>query len=145
MKIERTIEIDAPREEVYAVCMDPERLADWVTIHVGVKDAPDTLERGSTMTQCLKLAGKRFDVRWKVVKDDSPQRVVWEGEGPVHSKAQVVYEFEENGNGGTRFSYMNHYDLPGGVLGRIGARAVEPLSARESERSLERLKRLLES
>lgn len=145
MKVERTIEIATPPDEVYEVCMDPDRLPDWVTIHVNVKDEPDTLERGSTMTQCLKLAGKKFDVRWTVVEADRPHRVVWEGDGPVHSRARVVYEFEENGNGGTSFSYTNEYSLPGGMLGRIGARAVEPLSVRESERSLEKLKRLLES
>ena len=145
MKVERDIEIDAPPERVYQVLMDPQRLGDWVTIHAELKEAPDgELKRGSELSQSLKLAGSKFTVRWRVVEDDCPNRVVWEGSGPMHSKAKVVYELAPNGNGGTRFTYMNEYTLPGGPLGRLGGRAVAPASRRESEKSLEKLKRLLE-
>lgn len=145
MKVEREIEIDAPPERVYEVCMDPRRLEEWVTIHAGLEEAPEgDLVRGSRLTQCLKIAGRPFDVRWTVVEDDSPRRVVWEGDGPVRSRARVIYEFADNGNGGTRFSYTNEYTLPGGPLGKLGGRAVQPVSVRESERSLARLKRLVE-
>ena len=37
MRVERSIEIDAPPERVYDVVMDPQRLEDWVTIHVGLE------------------------------------------------------------------------------------------------------------
>ena len=49
MRVERSIEIDAPAERIYDVVMDPHRLEDWVTIHVGLKSAPSGgLERGSS-------------------------------------------------------------------------------------------------
>lgn len=146
MRVQRDIEIAAPPERVYEVVMDPHRLGDWVTIHAGLREAPsDGLSRGSTLSQSLKLAGQRFTVRWRVVEDDRPSRVVWEGSGPVGSTARVVYELAPNGAGGTRFTYVNEYALPGGVLGRLGGRAVAPASRRESERSLRRLKALIES
>jgi uncharacterized protein YndB with AHSA1/START domain len=95
MKVERTIEIAAPPERVYEVVMDPRHLEDWVTIHDDLEEAPDgRLEKGSELTQRLKLAGRKFHVRWKVVENDACRRVVWDGRGPVHSRARVVYEFE---------------------------------------------------
>jgi carbon monoxide dehydrogenase subunit G len=144
VKVERTVEIDAPPERVYDVVMDPARLEEWVTIHHHLEDAPNgRLRKGSKMTQCLKLAGKKFNVRWTVVENDPCVRVVWEGRGPVASHARVVYELEENSDG-TRFRYLNEYDLPGGALGRIAGRAVSRVTQKELDGSLQRLKLLVE-
>jgi carbon monoxide dehydrogenase subunit G len=144
MKVERTIEIDAPPERVYEVVMDPRHLKDWVSIHESLDEAPPgELKQGAELVQTLKLAGRRFHVHWKVVEDDCPTRVVWEGQGPVHSHAKVVYQFERN-EGGTRFSYMNQYDLPGGALGRLAGRSVSGIARKEADRTLQRLKNLIE-
>ena len=144
MKVERTIEIAAPAKQVYDIVMDPSRLTDWVTIHDRLEDAPNgRLKRGSKLTQCLKLAGRRFKVRWTVVENDPCRRVVWEGRGPVGTQARVEYSFSENGNG-TRFSYMNQYDLPGGPVGRIAGHAVFRVTEKELDGSLQRLKSLVE-
>ena len=145
MKVERATQIAAPPERVYEVVMDAKHLEDWVSIHEKLIEAPQgELKKGSELVQCLKLAGRKFNVRWEVVEDDCPHRVVWEGKGPVHSHAKVVYEFEPDGNGGTRFSYMNQYDLPGGPLGKIAGRSVSGVARKEADRSLERLKAMLE-
>jgi carbon monoxide dehydrogenase subunit G len=145
MRVEREIDIDAPPERVYEVVMDPRRLGDWVTIHAELKEAPrGELRRGDELVQSLRLAHQKFTVHWRVIEDDCPRRVVWAGRGPVRSRAEVVYELHPNGDGGTRFVYANEYTLPGGPLGRLGGRVVAPVSERESERSLERLKQLLE-
>jgi carbon monoxide dehydrogenase subunit G len=143
MKIERTIDLAAPREQVYRLLMDPDRLGEWVTIHERFEDAPEELSQGSRMTQRLKVAGQRFTVHWTVTEDDRPSRVTWEGSGPARTTARVVYDLEER-DGGTRFSYLNQYELPGGAAGRIAGRAVSAAAGREVERSLERLKQLLE-
>jgi carbon monoxide dehydrogenase subunit G len=144
VKAERTVEIAAPPERVYEVVMDPGRLEDWVTIHHHLVEAPNgRLRQGSKLTQCLKLAGKKFNVRWTVVENDPYTRVVWEGRGPVASHARVIYEFKGNG-GGTTFSYLNEYDLPGGMLGRMAGRAVSRVTQKELDGSLQRLKSLVE-
>jgi carbon monoxide dehydrogenase subunit G len=141
--VERTIQIAAPPEAIYDVVMDPKRLGDWVTIHHGLEKAPaGKLRKGSRLTQSLKLAGRRFRVNWTVVEND-PGRVVWEGRGPVASRARVEYGFSPNGKG-TRFSYSNEYELPGGPLGKIAGRAVAKVTEKELEGSLRRLKSLLE-
>jgi carbon monoxide dehydrogenase subunit G len=141
--VERTIQIAAPPEAIYDVVMDPERLGDWVTIHHELEKAPaGKLRKGSRLTQSLKLAGRRFRVNWTVVEND-PGRVVWEGRGPVASRARVEYGFSPNGKG-TRFSYSNEYELPGGPLGKIAGRAVAKVTEKELESSLRRLRSLLE-
>jgi carbon monoxide dehydrogenase subunit G len=145
MRVERSIEIGAPPDRVYQVVMDPRRLGEWVTIHVGLKSAPPgDLERGSQLVQCLRLAGRRFDVHWDVVAADRPSHVVWEGRGPVNSRAKVVYEIHPHGDDRTGFHYMNEYTLPGGPLGRIAGGALRGIAEREAERTLERLKGLVE-
>ncbi len=144
MNVQREIHIDAPPQTIYEVIMDAGRLGDWVTVHEGLEDAPDgALRKGSTLTQRLKLAGRSFTVRWKVVENDRAQRVVWEGDGPVRSRAKVIYDLTPEGDG-TRFSYTNEYHLPGGALGKLAEPAVRRVSAGELDRSLEALKKLVE-
>jgi uncharacterized protein YndB with AHSA1/START domain len=144
MKVERTVEIAAPPERVYEVVMDPSRLGEWVTIHHRLEGSPpDRLERGSKLTQFLKLAGRRFKVRWTVVENDPCKHVIWEGRGPVASHARVEYGFTPNRDG-TSFRYTNEYDLPGRALGRLAGRTVSRIAARELNGSLQRLKSLVE-
>jgi carbon monoxide dehydrogenase subunit G len=146
MKVARDIRIDAPPQRVYDVVMDPHRLGDWVTIHHHLEDAPNgQLRKGSKLTQCLKLAGRRFRVRWTVVENEPCERVVWEGKGPVGSRAKVVYEFDDSSNGnGTDFHYRNEYDLPGGPLGRIFGRGVARVTQKELDATLQKLKAITE-
>lgn len=145
MRIDAEIDVKAPPETVYGLVMDPHRLGEWVSIHEDLLEAPSgELKKGSTLTQCLKVAGRRFKVRWRVAEDDCPHRVVWEGRGPVRTQARVVYEFAER-DGGTRFFYANEYELPGGAAGRFAGRAVSRTAEREMERSLDRLKGMAEA
>jgi uncharacterized membrane protein len=144
VRVERTTHIAAPAEAVYDIVMDPDRLKDWVTIHQHVQGSPvSPLKKGSELTQCLKLAGKKFHVNWRVVENDPCRYVVWEGRGPVASRARVEYRFDPN-DGGTKFSYVNEYDLPGGALGRVAGRAVSRVTQKELDGSLQRLKQLVE-
>lgn len=144
MKVEGSVDVDAAPEAVYGLVMDPQRLGDWVSIHDHLLEAPDgELDRGSTLAQCLRVAGQRFTVHWRVTEDDRPRRVVWEGRGPVRTQARVVYDFASQ-EGGTRFSYTNEYELPGGPAGRLTGRAVSRVAKREIDRSLDRLKELAE-
>jgi uncharacterized protein YndB with AHSA1/START domain len=144
VKVERSIEIDASPEELYAVIMNPHCLEQWVTIHSSLEDAPSGgLTSGSRLTQRLELAGRCFTVHWTVVENDPARRVVWEGRGPLRSHAGVIYELEPL-DGGTRFSYTNEFALPGGPLGRFAGPVVRRVTTGEVDRSLSRLKALVE-
>jgi carbon monoxide dehydrogenase subunit G len=144
VKVERSIQITASPEKVYEVIMNPVCLAEWVTIHVALEEAPPgALEQGSELTQKLELAGRCFTVRWTVVENQTAERVVWEGRGPMRSHAGVTYELESV-DGGTRFSYTNEFALPGGPLGRVAGPVIKRVTASEIDRSLDRLRRLVE-
>ena len=146
-KLEREITIDASRDTVYDVLLDPDCLGEWVTIQEELEEAPEgrDLKPGDELRQRMKVAGARFRLSWTVVESDRPSRVVWKGKGPMGSKATAVYELSENGDGGTRFSYLNEYALPGGPAGRLAGRAIMKASGREADKTLERLKELCES
>ncbi len=144
MKVERDAELGCSPEALYKVLMDPSRLGEWVSIHEKVEDAPGQLRQGSTMTQRMKVAGQRFTVRWKVTEADRPSHVVWEGTGPAGTYARVVYDLEKV-DGGTSFTYLNEYELPGGAAGKFAARAVSSVAGKEVERSIERLREIVES
>jgi uncharacterized protein YndB with AHSA1/START domain len=145
VRVERSIEIAAAPERIYAIIMDPACLERWVTIHTALESAPSgQLERGSELTQRLRLAGRGFTVHWKVVENRPARRVVWEGSGPLRSHAGVTYELAPSGDGGTRFTYTNEFALPGGPLGRVAGPVVRKVTAGELDRSLDRLRALVE-
>ena len=143
-KLEREIHIDAAPEDVYAKLMDPDCLGEWVTIQDELLEAPaGDLEKGDSLVQRCKVAGQKFKLSWTVEKADRPHKTVWRGDGPLGSKAKVTYDLAAN-DGGTLFAYTNEYDLPGGVAGRIAGKAVVGASGKEADRTLERLKKLIE-
>lgn len=146
MRVERDITIKAPPAKVWHVLMDPQKLADWVSIHQKLKQAPSgQLEQGDELVQCLRLMHTNFDVKWLVKQADKPHKAIWEGRGPVRSKAEVVYELEPDNDGGTRFHYENEFKSPGGLFGGfIADRAFQGTSEREADKTLDSLKRLLE-
>ena len=144
-KLERTIEIDAPPEAVYDVLTDPKCLGEWVTIQEELVEAPEApLEPGDCVVQRMKVVGKSFEVTWDVEVADRPKKVRWSGGGPMGSKARATYELSSNGNGGTKFSYLNEYDVPGGPIGRVAGRALVSASGKEADATLERLKQFIE-
>ncbi|HKG37432.1 MAG TPA: SRPBCC family protein [Conexibacter sp.] len=144
-RVHCAIEIDAPPERVWDVVMDPRRLADWVTIHRRLGDVPARLKKGSTFEQTLNLRGAHLHVAWTVVDVERPRRAVWEGQGPAHSRASIVYELRPDGESGTIFDYTNEFKPPGGALGAVAGRVlVGGLSQREAQRSLQRLKQVVE-
>ena len=103
MKVEREVEIAAPPQDLYEVVMDPSRLEDWVTIHEYLEGAPPRqLREGSKLTQCLKLAGQRFKVRWTVVENEPCQagRVGGPGTGALHGQGGLRVR-AANGDGTT--------------------------------------------
>ena len=144
--VKASIEIDAPLEEVYDAVLDPRRLSDWVTIHRRLLRADDGSPReGYEMEQTLCLRGVNFKVRWTLTEASRPDHATWEGRGPAHSYARTSYTLHSVDGSATRFDYENEFKPPGGFFGAAASRAiVGGVPAREADRSLQRLKALLE-
>jgi len=142
-----SIDIAVAPEQVWELVMDPQRLADWVTIHRKVAKVSDQpLRSGSTLEQTLHLRGVSLKVRWKVVEADRPTLAIWEGRGPARARARTSYRLSPSVAGGTHFEYENEFRAPLGPLGAAASRAlVGGVPQREADRTLDRLKALLEA
>ena len=140
-----SIDIDAPREQVFHTMLDPARLGEWVTIHrkVNDKDGGEPRE-GFEMEQTLCLRGVNFKVKWKLTEYRPGRSATWEGRGPAHSYARTGYRLSDR-DGGTHFEYENEFKPPGGFLGKAASRVlVGGQPQKEANESLKQLKALLE-
>jgi uncharacterized protein YndB with AHSA1/START domain len=138
--------IDAPIERVWETVMDPRRLEEWVTIHRSLKSSPnEPLRPGSAMEQVMHFRGISFTVHWTLVDVHEPMHAEWKGRGPAYSRARIRYELSGDNDGATEFEYFNEFTPPGGRLGIVASRViVGAASEREANRSLQKLKELLE-
>jgi uncharacterized protein YndB with AHSA1/START domain len=141
-----TTEIEAPPQRVWDTVMDPDRLADWVTIHRSLKNVSGRpLSKGSTMEQVLHMRGFSFTVRWTLTNANEPNHAEWEGRGPAGSRAVIRYELSGDDDGPTSFDYTNEFTPPGGRLGGVASRVIVGASSeREANKTLSQLKKLVE-
>ena len=140
-----SIDIAAPPEKVWALAMDPDCLAEWVTIHRRLHSHDGGPPRkGYAMEQTLHLRGVNFKVHWELVSCEPGRHAEWHGRGPARSHAETEYSLTAV-DGGTRFDYRNEFKAPLGALGAVASRAiVGGLPRREADASLQRLKALAE-
>jgi len=140
------IRIDAPVERVWEKIMDPKALEQWVTIHRSLADvSSEPTRKGATMEQIMCVRGLNFHVHWTLADVDRPTHAEWDGRGPAHSRARIVYQLESDGEGATNFDYTNEFTTPGGRLGNVATKMiVGATSEREAHKSLDKLKQLLE-
>ena len=143
--VRRSVMIAAPRERVWALVMDPQRLGEWVTIHRAVRSvSPGPPREGSRMDQVLHLRGADIRVRWLLVECVPPSLARWEGHGPARSQALIQYRLTSVTEG-TRFDYENEFRPPFGPVGALASRTVMgQVPAREADRSLAALRELIE-
>ena len=143
--VEVELYIDAPPEKVWAVALDPERLADWVTIHrsLGDHDEPPAF-KGFRMDQTMSLRGVPLTVEWELVRCEEPSYAEWAGKGPARSKAITSYRLTPR-DGGTVFEYFNEFRTPLGPLGAVAQKAIAgDMPESEAIASLERLRGICE-
>ena len=142
-----SIDLAAPPADVWKLVMDPNRLADWVTVHRELHHADDGPPRvGYRMDQHIHLRGVSLEIHWKLVECRPDELAVWEGRGPARSRARTEYVLRPARDGGTRFDYHNEFPAPLGPIGAIVSRAlVGGIPEREASRTLERLRAQLDS
>lgn len=132
--------------DVFATLTDLDRLPEWATTVVETRDVSHPqLQSGCTFRQSFRALGKHVDSDWRVTDYQPPERVAYLATSPSGGRLAMTQTVTPDA-AGSKVTFEVDYDLPGGLLGQAVDRAfVERRNEQEAERSLENLKRLLES
>jgi uncharacterized membrane protein len=143
-QIRKTVEVDAPQEEVFTLLIDLDRLPDWSTITVATHEAPaQPISKGDTVRQSLRVVGRQLDTDWSVTELGRPRHVGYEAKGPAEARLRMAQSVEPAGDG-CRVSFEVDYELPGGAVGGLASSLLERRNEREVEHSLQNLKEVAE-
>ncbi|MDQ3611909.1 MAG: SRPBCC family protein [Actinomycetota bacterium] len=142
MRIEHSVEIARPVEQVFAYTSDPENDPAWAGAKADVRrisEGPTVV--GSSHRETVSFLGRRIDHTVEVADLEPDTSITWRDEhGPA--PGTVVYAYEPVGEG-TRFTLRLDVDL-GGLLA-----LAEPLVTRAGDQrvqaDLTALKDVLES
>ena len=133
MKVEESVVVARPREDVYDFVSDLERAPEWQSSLESVD-----VERG---VEVRTFAGHRREASFEVTEHERPDRFGIESRaGPV--RAHAVFFFTPEGEG-TRVDFR--LELEAGGAARLAAALMHGRVAREARQNLQRLKELLEA
>jgi uncharacterized membrane protein len=137
--------IDAPPDVVWAVGRDPDRMPEWNTTTVAVKDVSGPLDhKGATYTTVSKIVGRPLEVHWQVERVDPSRLAEVKGSSPRGGSAHLIVQYEPDGSG-TKLSTDLDYELPMGFLGDIADKLfAERAMIRDIRHSGENFKALIE-
>jgi carbon monoxide dehydrogenase subunit G len=139
VRIELTIDVARPAEEVFAHLVDLDRLPEWQESAVESR-ADEPLAEGVRIFECRRALGREVHSELEVTEFDRPRRLMLKTlKGPV--RFTVDHRLVE-ADGGTRLTVVAE-GKAGGLM-RLG----EPMLARtveaEMRKDFDRLKKLLE-
>ena len=114
--VRASIDIDAPREQVYDLVLDPSRLDEWVTIHRRInarrRSAARGLRDGADAVPARQLQG---DVDADRGRPPRPRHLG--GPRPAPSYARTSYSLNDTEAAARSSDYENEFKAPGGFLG----------------------------
>ena len=132
--VTKSVDLERPQEEAFALATDPARFDEWLTLHSAWPDGvPPAPEQGAAFKQKLTIMGMPADVDWKVTEFEPGARLVMSGEGPMGATLGTTI----TADGGT-VSYEAEFS-GGGIQGPMGD-MVAKKAGEEIEASLEKLR-----
>jgi uncharacterized membrane protein len=144
--IERSIEVERPAADVWAVLADVSQIPAYSPSTVAVSHAPERLGAvGQQFRQTVCVLGREFESDWKVTELLPGRRIGLEGTIGVGARYCLVEEVEPLGPDRSRFTVRINFTLPLGILGRVAnALGVQRRAQREAEEVLTNVKARLE-
>ena len=145
MELSDKIEINAPRERVFAALNDEEILRQAIP---GCETIESTGENAYTATVSQKIGPLKTRFKGAVRLTDivSPESYTLEGSGKAgpagHVKVRAAVRLEDTDNNGTLLNYDVHADI-GGKLAQLGGHLVESTSKKLSAEFFGRLENLI--
>ena len=83
MRVEESVEINRPSNEVFDYVANPQNLPEWSGLAIEVKDVPEPLREGDTFTAVGKFLGRRFETSYERVSVEANRHI----HGPSHRRS----------------------------------------------------------
>ena len=144
--VRHSYHIDAPPERVWEVATAVDRIPEWNSSVVEVRDASARrAELGTTYRTLLRVVGQGAEARWQVTRAEPPHLLQVRGTSPTGVRATATNRFDAAGKG-TLATVEVEYQIGGGFLSQLaGAVFAEQAVQREVRQSSEAFKALVES
>jgi uncharacterized protein YndB with AHSA1/START domain len=142
-KVEASVTIDVPIEEVWAYLIDPQATSEWVTSHRSAEILTDGgMREGARLRQVARILGRTIEAETEVVEFEPPSRI---GMRPVTGPFRGLsrYDLHPIGNS-THITMRVEAQSLAGVFGKLLDPVITAALRRES-RNLRRLKVTLEA
>lgn len=139
--ISRSIEIDAPVEQVFSFFTKPENLLEIWPSMVEVSNARSAPDGSHSFDWVYKMGGMRFRGHSDSIEVEKNKRVVSKNEKGIPSTFEYLYE--KLGNR-TRLTMNVDYSLPSQLLTKIADPVLRRINENESEVVLANLKARME-
>ncbi|MEQ9079611.1 MAG: SRPBCC family protein [Sandaracinaceae bacterium] len=135
------IVIDASPETLYRVVADPQRLPQWMSSLIEVRNIRGS-GVGQTYEWTYKMAGVKFDGKTEVVEVDPGKIRNTRTVGGIASEWHMRIEPEGKGS---RFHIEVTYSIPTPVLGALAEKVITARNRRELSSNLAHLKDIVEA
>ena len=142
--INKSIDIDAPAEQVFAILTDPGRLSEYAPGVTSVEDIQYTEQHiGDSYRATYSALGLHFPMTFTVIEHERPTRRTTRFEGGM--KGAWTWTLSPQGKS-THLTTTMEYEMVGGVLGKaMNAVLIERMNEKNAERMLENLKLVSEA
>ena len=139
-RVEKTVTINAPVEQVFAYLDDPMTNVEWLP---GVMEIRDVTGKGvgRHFGWTYKMAGLRFEGESTVTEHISNERLVVEAKGGIGST--WTWSFEAH-DGGTKLNLVVEHTVPVPVLGKLAEALVLRQNEREADLAMANIKAKME-
>ncbi|HWT04074.1 MAG TPA: SRPBCC family protein [Pyrinomonadaceae bacterium] len=137
-RTEKTIEVNAPVEVVFALYSDFEKFPQWMK---SVKEVRSSGERMTRWTADAPLMSVEWEAETTAFEPN--RKLAWRTvRGDVQMEGEVT--FEDAGSGTTRMHFSLNYEPPAGRLGSLVAHLLGSDPAEQVEEDLKRFAQLAE-
>ncbi len=143
MRVEESVQINRPVEEVFSYVTTLESQPEWATPPIEVrKDTPGPPKEGDAFTNVAKFLGRRFETPFQITSVEPNRRFSFHATGGPLPDQRWTFACEEV-SGGTRYTQVVEGE-PGGFF-RLADPLLERALKRQFRTDLETLKDLLEA
>lgn len=144
MKVEQSIVINLPAEEVFSYISDLENLVDWCSVIIAVRNlSPKAFEVGATMKATIRFLGRWLDMTFEVIEREPDRCLTLKSIAGI-SPCLFCYRFEPNQCGGTTLIQESTIESVESIID-LAVPVIMRSINRQLEYDLQTLKDLLEA